>query len=74
VVESDSPTDPRRTIEDVADIASTRCNRRGIVARPGVRKPQAAGPHVELHRIVFAGRKTARATSFAEHSADARVG
>jgi hypothetical protein len=35
-------------------------------------KPQPAGPHVELHRIVFARRKTAWATSMSEPSADAR--
>jgi hypothetical protein len=34
---------------------------------------QSAPPHVELHRIVFARRKTARATALSDPSADARV-
>jgi hypothetical protein len=35
---------------------------------------QTDRPHVELHRIVFAGRKTAWAALVPERSADARVG
>jgi hypothetical protein len=35
---------------------------------------QTNRPHVELHRIVFARRKTAWATLWLERSADARVG
>jgi hypothetical protein len=56
---------PAETIEDVADIAMHRLAAAFTRRVRLCKSRNQQRPHVELHRIVFARRKTAWATSIA---------